>query len=227
MKKFILFCVLIMFCFLSYGQLNKTVKELRADSITERVTGSGVKIKNANVDGSTSTINDSTFQLYVSTHGGSASPAIVHDSLVNFQSLISNNNHVSFHDSYDSLNIIERKGTSNDTALLLTEDPLGLGSPVYSGWLRTNGLNTSLDIGAPSFIGFDTPFVDFNFNSTDIVFRYPTCAVTDGVPTDAEIDACFDEKDGMFIIFQDSSNGDVYLATRIGTWYYVLLTAAL
>lgn len=70
MKKFILFCLLIMLCFLSYGQLNKTVKELRADSVTERVTGSGVKIKNANIDATTSTINDTNFVQYLQLHGG-------------------------------------------------------------------------------------------------------------------------------------------------------------
>ena len=70
MKKLILlFCALI-FISISYGQISRTFNTVKANTIDEAVTGNGVTIQNSNIDGATSTINDTNLVEYLRLYGG-------------------------------------------------------------------------------------------------------------------------------------------------------------
>jgi hypothetical protein len=237
MKKLII--LLLMFlCSTSHAQVPRVFTYVKADSLDERVSGSGIKIKNSNLQAPK--INDSTIQTYVETHGSSGSPGVIHDSLVSFQLLESNHNLLRLAESSASDNIKIYVNYPDVTHVfdVIETDLFGL---CY--WLDYTGLNIANSTSNFQFsdqAGLDIMDINGGGVSTNRVnipnmLQIPqlSCSLTDGAPTASELGTCINTNGGgikysSFLVKDSDGSALLYRIDYDGTsFYYQPYTLAL
>lgn len=237
MKKLIFLTSFLLFVSVSFSQVNRTFKLVKADSLTERQTGTGITLRHSKLV--SPKVNDSTIQLYVETHSKSVSPAIIHDSLTSFGLLKSKSSLVSIDDPTATVpGVILKVDPVSYPDILQVYDDLLTGI-CYT--LQADGLtlsNSSYGFftfkdngGTPSFGVYQN---GAGTNAAGKYFLIPnrTCSLTDGIPTAAELGSCGIVTTGSarsVQIVHDSDGTQLdYLVTYNGTsYYYVVLTLAL